>query len=156
MQLYSGPLSLFTAKVRIALDEKDIDYERIEVGWSLASRYEPHHPEVARRNPKKQVPVLVDCERGRGGAVSGAAGRPRCGATRARAQLASHYAWLDAELGDRTWFCGDAFTFADVALFVMIRAASGLGAGPAAERRDSRRGTTVRSLGPPCSARSTR
>ena len=60
MQLYSGPLSLFTAKVRIALDEKDIDYERIEVGWSLASRYEPHHPEVARRNPKKQVPVLVD------------------------------------------------------------------------------------------------
>lgn len=60
MQLYSGPLSLFTAKVRIALAEKGIAVERIEVGWSLERRYEPHHPEVARRNPKRQVPVLVD------------------------------------------------------------------------------------------------
>ena len=60
MQLYSGPLSLFTAKVRIALDEKRLPYERIEVGWSLASRYRPHHPEVVARNPKAQVPVLVD------------------------------------------------------------------------------------------------
>jgi glutathione S-transferase len=60
LKLYSGPLSLFTAKVRIALDEKDLPYERIEVGWSLADRYLPHHPEVARLNPKRQVPVLVD------------------------------------------------------------------------------------------------
>jgi glutathione S-transferase len=60
MQLYSGPLSLFTAKVRIALDEKGLAYERIDVGWSLAGRYEPHHPEVVARNPKAQVPVLVD------------------------------------------------------------------------------------------------
>jgi len=183
VQLYSGPLSLFTAKVRIALDEKAIDYERIEVGWSLASRYEPHHPEVARRNPKKQVPVLVD------GDVSvydstlifeyledarpepplmprDVAGRARCRRLEAyadeiffqplwsvieetlypapaggrdparlaaaRSELASRYAWLDAELGDHRWFCGDAFTFADIALFVLIRAASGLGAGPAA------------------------
>lgn len=60
MKLYSGPLSLFTAKVRIALDEKNVPYERIEVGWSLAKRYEPHHPDVVALNPKKQVPVLVD------------------------------------------------------------------------------------------------
>ena len=60
MQLYSGSLSLFTAKVRIALDEKGVPYERIEVGWSLERRYEPHHPEVVRLNPKRQVPVLVD------------------------------------------------------------------------------------------------
>jgi len=60
VKLYSGPLSLFTAKVRIALDEKGLDYERIEVGWSLANRYEPHHSEVAALNPKEQVPVLVD------------------------------------------------------------------------------------------------
>jgi len=51
---------LFTAKVRIALDEKGLDYERIEVGWSLADRYLPHHPEVAALNPNAQVPVLVD------------------------------------------------------------------------------------------------
>ncbi len=60
MKLYSGPLSLFTAKVRIALDEKALAYERVEVGWSLARRYEPHHPEVVALNPKRQVPVLVD------------------------------------------------------------------------------------------------
>jgi glutathione S-transferase len=62
MKLYSGPLSLFTAKVRVALDEKALAYERIEVGWSLAKRYEPHHPDVAALNPKGQVPVLVDGE----------------------------------------------------------------------------------------------
>jgi glutathione S-transferase len=60
VKLYSGPLSLFTAKVRVALDEKNLPYERIEVGWSLAKRYEPHHPDVVALNPKKQVPVLVD------------------------------------------------------------------------------------------------
>jgi glutathione S-transferase len=62
MRLYSGPLSLFTAKVRIALAEKGLPYERVEVGWSLAHRYEPHHPDVAALNPKQQVPVLVDGE----------------------------------------------------------------------------------------------
>jgi glutathione S-transferase len=62
VKLYSGPLSLFTAKVRVALDEKGLPYERIEVGWSLERRYEPHHPEVCRLNPKRQVPVLVDGE----------------------------------------------------------------------------------------------
>jgi glutathione S-transferase len=35
VKLYSGPLSLFTAKVRVALDEKGLDYERCEVAWSL-------------------------------------------------------------------------------------------------------------------------
>jgi len=62
MRLYSGPLSLFTAKVRIALAEKALPYERIEVGWSLAQRYLPHHPDVVALNPKAQVPVLVDGE----------------------------------------------------------------------------------------------
>ncbi|MEM7409229.1 MAG: glutathione S-transferase family protein [Myxococcota bacterium] len=60
MRLYSGPLSLFTAKVRIALAEKGCEYERIEVGWSVADRYLPHHPDVAAHNPKAEVPVLVD------------------------------------------------------------------------------------------------
>ena len=62
MKLYSGPVSLFTAKVRIALAEKALDYERIEVGWNLEDRYLPHHPDVARLNPKAEVPVLVDGE----------------------------------------------------------------------------------------------
>jgi glutathione S-transferase len=62
VKLYSGPLSLFTAKVRIALAEKSIDYERIEVPFSRREGYEPKHPEVLARNPKAQVPVLVDGE----------------------------------------------------------------------------------------------
>ena len=60
MKLYSGPLSLFTAKVRIALDEKNLACERIDVDWTPEKRYSPHHPEVLRLNPKAQVPVLVD------------------------------------------------------------------------------------------------
>ncbi|MDJ0789008.1 MAG: glutathione S-transferase family protein [Myxococcota bacterium] len=60
MKLYSGPLSLFTAKVRIALDEKGLAVERIEVPFSRESAYEPKHPEVLRINPKAQVPVFVD------------------------------------------------------------------------------------------------
>ena len=60
MRLYSGPLSLFTGKVRIALDEKGLDYELVSVPFSRAAGYEPKHPEVVRLNPKRQVPVLVD------------------------------------------------------------------------------------------------
>ena len=60
MKVYTGPLSLFSAKVRVALDEKGLAYEHVSVGWSLARRYEPHHPDVVALNPKAQVPVLVD------------------------------------------------------------------------------------------------
>lgn len=60
MKLYSGPLSLFTAKVRVALAEKGLPYERIEVGWNRRDRYLPHHPDVVAINPKAQVPCLVD------------------------------------------------------------------------------------------------
>jgi glutathione S-transferase len=59
MLLYSGPLSLFTGKVRIALDEKGIDYELESVPFSRAG-YTPKHPKVVELNPKQQVPVLVD------------------------------------------------------------------------------------------------
>ena len=60
MHLYSGPLSLFSAKARVALEEKGLTYELTQVEWSLKNRYEPHHPEVARLNPKGEVPVLID------------------------------------------------------------------------------------------------
>ena len=59
MTLYSGPLSLFTGKVRIALDEKGLDYELVSVPFSRAG-YQPKHPTVVELNPKQQVPVLVD------------------------------------------------------------------------------------------------
>jgi glutathione S-transferase len=59
VKLYSGPLSLFSAKVRIALAEKQLDYALESVPWSPATGYEPKHPEVIAHNPKAQVPVLV-------------------------------------------------------------------------------------------------
>jgi glutathione S-transferase len=60
MKLYSGPLSLFSAKARIVLGEKDLAHELIQVAWSRAAGYEPRHPDVLALNPKGQVPVLVD------------------------------------------------------------------------------------------------
>jgi glutathione S-transferase len=58
--LYSGPLSLFTAKVRVALAEKGLPYELVGVPFSRRDGYTPKHPEVLARHPKAQVPVLVD------------------------------------------------------------------------------------------------
>src|SRR5256886_7836531 len=60
MKLYSGPLSLFTAKVRVALDEKGLACELVPVPFSRSRGCEPKHPEVIAINPKGQVPVLVD------------------------------------------------------------------------------------------------
>ena len=60
MKLYSGLLSMFGAKAELAILEKGISHEREFVPFSLATLYEPRHPEVARLNPKRQVPVLID------------------------------------------------------------------------------------------------
>jgi glutathione S-transferase len=60
MKLYSGPLSMFGAKAEIAVLEKGVVCERELVPFSLATLYEPKHPEVLRINPKAQVPVLID------------------------------------------------------------------------------------------------
>ena len=60
MKLYSGPLSMFGAKAEIALREKGIDFELVMVPFEMKTLYQPKHPEVARINPKRQVPVLVD------------------------------------------------------------------------------------------------
>jgi glutathione S-transferase len=58
--LYVGPLSLFSRKVEIALREKGLGYERVLVPFTQAAGYQPKHPVVARSNPKRQVPVLVE------------------------------------------------------------------------------------------------
>jgi glutathione S-transferase len=60
MKLYSGPLSLFSRKVEIALHEKGLAFERIEVAFTQTRGYAPKHPDVLALNPKGQVPVLVD------------------------------------------------------------------------------------------------
>ncbi|MDF2812183.1 MAG: hypothetical protein K0S56_3214 [Microvirga sp.] len=58
-RLYSGPLSMFGAKAQIAAIEKGVDFELVMVPFDMARLYEPKHPEVARINPKRQVPVLI-------------------------------------------------------------------------------------------------
>ncbi len=60
LTLFSGPLSMFGAKVQIAALEKGIAFELVMVPFDRDDRYLPLHPEVARINPKNQVPVLID------------------------------------------------------------------------------------------------
>ena len=60
MKLYSGPLSLFSRKVEIALHEKELPFERVMVPFNQTEGYAPKHPDVLAANPKSQVPVLID------------------------------------------------------------------------------------------------
>lgn len=62
LTLYSGPLSMFGAKVQIAALEKGMSFELVMVPFEMKRLYQPKHPEVARINPKQQVPVLVHGE----------------------------------------------------------------------------------------------
>jgi glutathione S-transferase len=60
LKLYSGPLSMFGAKVEIAAREKGIEFDLVMVPFDFEHGYAPKHPEVLRINPKRQVPVLID------------------------------------------------------------------------------------------------
>ncbi|CAN5906322.1 glutathione S-transferase family protein [soil metagenome] len=60
MRLYSGPLSMFGAKVEIAALEKGLPVKVFMVPYDPQMGYEPKHPDVLRINPKRQVPVLID------------------------------------------------------------------------------------------------
>jgi glutathione S-transferase len=62
MTLYTGPLSMFGAKVQIAALEKALDFDVVMVPYTSAQGYSPKHPEVLRINPKAQVPVLIHGE----------------------------------------------------------------------------------------------
>ncbi|MEO8742348.1 MAG: glutathione S-transferase family protein [Lysobacteraceae bacterium] len=59
-RIFSGPLSMFGAKVEIAAREKGIDFELVMVPFDPLRGYDPKHPDVLRINPKRQVPVLID------------------------------------------------------------------------------------------------
>jgi glutathione S-transferase len=50
---------MFGAKVQIAAIEKGITVDLVMVPFTQTEGYSPKNPEVARINPKKQVPVLV-------------------------------------------------------------------------------------------------
>lgn len=60
MQLWSGTLSPFSAKVRLALAEKQIAFELLDLPWTRAALW-GDKPEAFRAvSPRDQVPVLVD------------------------------------------------------------------------------------------------
>jgi glutathione S-transferase len=59
MKLYYSPLSVYSAKPRIAMFEKAIEHEIRLVNWTPATGWiKPE--ELPRLNPKAQIPVLVD------------------------------------------------------------------------------------------------
>ena len=60
LTIYSGPLSMFGAKVEIAAREKSVEFDLVMVPFAFERGYAPKHAEVLRINPKHQVPVLVD------------------------------------------------------------------------------------------------
>ena len=62
LKLWSGVLSPFSAKIRIALAEKDLPYETCEVPWSREKLWGPKPAEFLAISPRGQVPVLVDGE----------------------------------------------------------------------------------------------
>lgn len=62
MILYSGPLSLFSRKVEIALSEKGLACEIVHVPFTQTMGYAPRHKVVIAANPKGQVPVFVDAD----------------------------------------------------------------------------------------------
>ena len=174
MKLYSGPLSLFSRKVEIALHEKSLPFERVMVPFTQAAGYAPKHPVVQAANPKGQVPVLIDGDLELFDSTlifeyledaypapalfpAGARERARCRllelfadeillpqvralmhrteppdadpqrelarhaeARRAEAAIRELYDDLERRLGGGGYFCGDAVSVADIALFMTV------------------------------------
>lgn len=59
MKLYYSPLSMFSAKVRIALYEKSIAHDTQPLTWTPSTGWVKPE-ELPRLNPKSQIPVLID------------------------------------------------------------------------------------------------
>lgn len=62
IQLWSGVLSPFSAKVRIVLAEKGMDVKIREIPWSRATLWGPKPEAFLRDSPRGEVPTLVDGE----------------------------------------------------------------------------------------------
>jgi glutathione S-transferase len=60
MKLWSGRLSPFSAKVRIALAEKNLDCEILDIPWSRKTLWGPKPAAFLAVSPHGRVPVLID------------------------------------------------------------------------------------------------
>ena len=61
-RLFLSPLSPYAAKARIALYEKGLEFEKINVLWDPVRGFAEKPGEMLAINPKGQVPTLVDGE----------------------------------------------------------------------------------------------
>ncbi|MEM7412946.1 MAG: glutathione S-transferase family protein [Myxococcota bacterium] len=59
MELWSGILSPFSAKVRIALAEKQLAYTHREIPWTRKNRWGPKPEAFRALSPRGEVPVLA-------------------------------------------------------------------------------------------------
>lgn len=64
MYLWSGTLSPFSAKVRLAMAEKGIEADVREIPWSRQSLWGPKPQAFLDVSPRAEVPALVDGELG--------------------------------------------------------------------------------------------
>src|SRR5262249_4110623 len=62
MKLWSGVLSPFSTKVRIALAEKGLEYEMLQIPWTRQTLWGPKRPEFLAVSPRGRVPGLTDGE----------------------------------------------------------------------------------------------
>lgn len=60
MELWSGTLSVFSAKVRIAAREKGLPFEIHELTWTKVAKWGDKPEALCAVSPRAQVPVLVD------------------------------------------------------------------------------------------------
>src|SRR5688572_19678626 len=60
MKLWSGKLSPFSAKVRIALAEKKLDCELLDIPWTRKTLWGPKPAAFLAVSPHGRVPVVVD------------------------------------------------------------------------------------------------
>ncbi|MFN0038986.1 MAG: glutathione S-transferase family protein [Burkholderiales bacterium] len=179
LRLYEHPLSAYAMKVKIALNEKNIEYETL-VPEGMANGTAAG--EFALANPRAEVPTLVDGEfRVFDSTVileyiedkwpkppllpAGAAERARVrmiedvmdtqyepnnwgtfevlrykrasGALAGKLQafgkqnIERLQAWLNRELGDRTWFNGESFGWGDLSVIPYLNRSAGYGYLPA-------------------------
>ncbi|MFN9779418.1 MAG: glutathione S-transferase family protein [Alphaproteobacteria bacterium] len=61
--------------------------------------------------------------------------RARVIEARAAGQARDFYAWLERQLGDGPWFCGDSFGWGDLSVIPYINGSTGLGIGPSASSK---------------------
>jgi glutathione S-transferase/RNA polymerase-associated protein len=133
--LYDHPLSPYAQKVRIALREKSVGFQLAQPGGLGAGGAAG---EFAEANPRAEVRMIEEVMDTHYEAVNWAMGEinwfrraegETAEALKATAgrQTAGFLAWLERQLGNRTWFNGENFGWGDLAVVPYVAASAGMG-----------------------------